>query len=487
VLAGRHSRSYVLHKWLRRHRQSIATLSTVACLAVAGIGYHVITLRAERAKAETAERIAAITPKNVEQITAERAILNSGVQNERVGNGTPDVLGLNSLSGVRDFLSSAFELSDAAALKVETMSSPIRYYSGNRIGDGVAGVRHRNSSYTPGIVGTAFSFNGQPDSAVYIPADDTLNNLTNGTVDAWINTTDSRDPAFETQVILYKEWAFTLSIKNGRLMTFDWTNSTEFLTEAFVADGKWHHLAMSLRSGVQDGTVLYVDGVEVATTTLTINRQRPRDVVIGSWAAEEGSFCNFVGAIDEVHIWNRVLTPTEVEGLVRRNAVGKAAWGDNRIDDGSFETKSAASASILDRPMHSSWKFKGISGIAYNDSPFGNGTSPDGSQVAFIQQQSEIHSTFELSRGDDYQLVLLSKGRDYGEKNPIEVSIDGTVIGTVTPSSNVDYTPSLFDLPNLPAGSHDISFKGVDQNDATSFIDSVSLSLAKPTPPAESR
>lgn len=489
VLARRHSRSYVLRKWLGRHRRSVATLSTIGCFAVAGIGYHFNTLRAERerAKAESAERVAAITPENVEQITAERAIVNSGVQNARVGNGTPDALGLNSLSGMRDFLSSTFASSDAAALKAETMSSPIRHYSGNRIDDGIAGVRHKNSSYTSGIVGTAFSFNGKPDSAVYIPADDTLDDLTNGTVDAWINSTDSRDPAFENQVVLFKEWAFALSIKHGRVMTFDWTTSKEFLTDAFVGDGKWHHLAMSFRSGVQGSTVLYVDGIEVAKTTITINRQRPRGLAIGSWAAEEGSFCNFVGAIDEVHIWDRVLTPAEIAGLVPRNAFGEVAWGDNRIDDGSFESKSVASMSILDRPMWSSWKFKGSSGIAHNGSPFGNDTSPDGSQVAFIQQQSEIRSTFELSLADDYQLVLMSKRRDYDEMNPIEVLIDGAVIGTVTPSSNVDYTSSVFDLPNLQAGSHDILFRGVNEVDATSFIDSVALSLAKPTPSAESR
>lgn len=485
VLARRHSRSYVLRKWLVRHRRSIATLSTVGCLAVAGIGYHVITLRAERAKAETTKRIAAISPKNVEQITSERAIANSGVQNEKIGNGTPDVPGLNSLSEVRDFFSATFLSSDAAARDTETRSSPIRYYSGNRIDDGIAGVRHKNSSYTTGIVGTAFSFDGEPDSAVYIPADDTLNDLTNGTVDAWINSADSTDSAFENQVVLFREWSFSLSIKHGRVMTFDWT-SGEFLTDAFVADGEWHHLAMSFRSGVKGGTVLYVDGIEVATTTITINRQRPRGLAIGSWTAEEGSLCNFVGAIDEVHVWDRVLTPTEIADLVPRNAEGEVTMHDNRIDDGSFESKSVASVSILDRPMWSSWKFKGRSGIAHNDSPFGNGTSPDGSQVAFIQQQSEIRSTFELSHADDYQLVLMSKRRDYDEMNPIEVLIDGAVIGTVTPSSNVDYTPSLFDLPNLQAGSHDILFKGVDEADATSFIDSVSLSLAKPTAPAES-
>jgi hypothetical protein len=464
------------------HCRSVTALFAIGFLGVAGIGYHFNTLRAERERIKAeAERIASITPLNVAQDSADNRIVNPGDQNDSVQTVMPDVSSSSSLLTARSLISSLFESSDPVALETEARTSPIRYYSGNRIGDGVAGVRHKNSSYTTGIVGTAFSFDGDPDSAVYIPADDTLNDLTSGTIDAWINSTDSKDPVFETQVFFFKEWAFSLFIKHGRVATFDWTSDSEFLTDAFVADGKWHHIAMSFRSGVQGGTVLYADGVEVATTTITINRQRPRGLAMGSWAAEEGSFCNFVGAIDEVHIWNRVLTPAEIADLVPRNADGEVTMSDNRIDDGSFESKSVATVSILDRPIWTSWKFKGSSAIAYNDSPFGNGKSPDGSQVAFIQKRSEILSTFELSRAGDYQLTLLSKGREYGESNPIEVFLDGTVIATVTPSSTVEYTPSLFDLPNLTAGSHDISFQGVNDADATSFIDSVSLSLANPT------
>lgn len=366
LIARRHSRSYLLRKWLGRHRRSVAALITIGCIAVAGIGYHFNTLRSEREriKAETSERIAAITPKNVGQDSGDKVIVNPGGPKGSVRNETSGVSSSISLSEARDFFSSPFKSSDPVALETETRTSPIRHYSGNRIGDGIAGVRHKNSSYTTGIVGTAFNFDGKPDSAVYIPADDTLNDLTSGTIDAWINLTDTKDPAFETQVILYKEWAFSLSIKHGRVMTFDWTSDTEFLTDAFVADGKWHHIAMSFSSGVQGGTVLYVDGVEVATTTITINRSRPRGLAIGSWDAEEGSFCNFVGAIDEVHIWNRVLTPAEIADLVPRNSRGEVTVNNNRIDDGSFESKSVSTVSVLDRPTWTSWKFKGSSGIA---------------------------------------------------------------------------------------------------------------------------
>lgn len=482
VIARRHSRSYVLRKWLARRRRSVTVLITIGCIAIAGIGYHFNVLHTERdrAKAETAERIAAIDAKNFGQDSADQVIANPGGQNDSVQNLTPGVSSLESLSATRNLFSSLFGARKNEAVETETRTSPIRYYSGNRIGDGIAGVRHNNPSYTTGISGTAYRFDGKPHSAVNIPADDTLNELNSGTIDAWINSTVYTDPVFETQVILFKEWAFSLSIKHGRIITFDWASDTEFSTDVFVADGKWHHIAMSFRSGVQGGTVLYVDGVEVATTTITFNRSRPRGLAIGSWDSDEGSFCNFVGAIDEVHIWNRVLTPAEIADLVPRNAAGEVTLSDNRIDDGSFESMSVAAVSVLDRPTWTSWKFKGSSGVAYNNSPFGNGKSPDRFQVAYIQQRSEILSTFEVSRAGHYQLMLSSKGREYGGVNPIEVHVDGMAIATVTPSSNVDYILTSIDLPNLTAGSHDISFKGINDSDATSFIDAVSIgSLTK--------
>jgi len=44
LIARRHSRRYLLRKWLVRHRRSITVLVTVGCIAVAGISYHFQTL-----------------------------------------------------------------------------------------------------------------------------------------------------------------------------------------------------------------------------------------------------------------------------------------------------------------------------------------------------------------------------------------------------------------------------------------------------------
>ncbi len=483
LIARRHSRRYVMGKWLVRHHSTATTLVSVGCIVAAAVGYHFRILRAERERitVETTERFAAIPLKTPEQPDAERGTVKPGAQNNSVQKLSPGVSALESVSATRTLFDLLFEPGKYEARDARNDTSPIRYYSGNRIGDGIAGVRHNKQEYTAGIAGTAFSFDGKPHCAVNIPADDMLNDLNSGTIDAWIKTPVYKDPMFETQAILFKEWAFNLCVKHGQVMTFDWGSETEFMTDVFVADGKWHHIAMSFRDGGPENTVLYVDGVEAATATTTINRSRQRGLVIGSWEYEAGSFCNFVGAIDEVHIWNRVLTSAEIADLIPRNDGGQLSFRDNRIDDGSFESRNVASVSVLDQPMLTSWRFRGSAGIAHNDSVFGNGTAPDGAQIAYIQKQAEIISTFELSREGDYRLTLLSKGREHYEANPIEVVVDGVVIATVVPASNTDYTPSSFSVPGLKAGAHDISFRGVNFADATTFIDAVSLAPAVST------
>ena len=40
-----------------------------------------------------------------------------------------------------------------------------------------------------------------------------------------------------------------------------------------LADDAWHMVAFSFESGVANGTKIYIDGQEVLTTTITINRQ----------------------------------------------------------------------------------------------------------------------------------------------------------------------------------------------------------------------
>lgn len=95
----------------------------------------------------------------------------------------------------------------------------------------------------------------------------------------------------------------------------DYTRSTDAGMAAW--DGGWHHVA-----GTFDGQAvrLYVDGVEVGTpvprtTPITYTLQDPSELLLGRYGACGG--LPYDGALDEAKIWNRALSPAEVEADTR--------------------------------------------------------------------------------------------------------------------------------------------------------------------------
>lgn len=104
-----------------------------------------------------------------------------------------------------------------------------------------------------------------------------------------------------------------------------------------VNDGAWHHLvAISDAAGVAYGTALYIDGALDTTmegaAVLIANGQRVR---IGENPDARGR--EWEGEIDDVAIWDRVLTPTEI-GVIWNGGIGAPLTalltGDDADNDG---------------------------------------------------------------------------------------------------------------------------------------------------------
>ena len=83
-------------------------------------------------------------------------------------------------------------------------------------------------------------------------------------------------------------------------------------------DGEWHFYA-----GVRDGDTLrfYVDGVEVGTRNITGfgSTDNDHNLVIGRQVSTGGKI--LLGAIDEVHVYNRALSEGEIEWLYRSGLI----------------------------------------------------------------------------------------------------------------------------------------------------------------------
>ena len=103
---------------------------------------------------------------------------------------------------------------------------------------------------------------------------------------------------------------YGLFLQNGVLVAHDWGSGQTRSTGVNLADGQFHHVAMTFQSGINGGTTIYADGLQVLTTTITVLNQ-VQALAIG--AGDPGTIQFFNGTIDEAKLSNRALTSGEIQ------------------------------------------------------------------------------------------------------------------------------------------------------------------------------
>jgi hypothetical protein len=193
------------------------------------------------------------------------------------------------------------------------------------------------ASYAPGMVGTAFRFDGT-NGYMQIPDADALK-PTNVTIEAWVWLDPNLPPNNAGEQIVFKKntWSawfegyslLKLPIDNG-----DGTYSDRFQfcisrngnqviinSQTIAQRGVWYHVAATY-DGSQ--SMLYVNGVAEASATPGFALDYGTDPVYigttGTWAP----YLNmFGGIIDEVSIYNRALAPNEIGAIYNAGSAGK--------------------------------------------------------------------------------------------------------------------------------------------------------------------
>jgi hypothetical protein len=88
---------------------------------------------------------------------------------------------------------------------------------------------------------------------------------------------------------------------------------------SWTTDTNWHHLAVTCHAST--GVVVYLDGASFATNSGTANVIDPvRNNFVGCRNLNTGVDAFFVGAIDDLAIFNRALTAAEVSSLLAGGA-----------------------------------------------------------------------------------------------------------------------------------------------------------------------
>jgi len=181
-----------------------------------------------------------------------------------------------------------------------------------------------------GKYGGAYVFDGSND---YIELNDSsyinLMTVTNRTFEMWFKAGVTNG-----KHVIYKEGGqshgFNIYIEANHLFAGFWSTTDitpTWLNTSFTDTSKWHHVVFSFDStaGVQK---LYLDGVEKASASETGDvPSHSGDICIGYSDAnldyhnvsdQSGNFY-FDGTIDELRIWNRSLTASEINQLYMSN------------------------------------------------------------------------------------------------------------------------------------------------------------------------
>ncbi|MEJ7590080.1 MAG: LamG domain-containing protein [Planctomycetaceae bacterium] len=243
------------------------------------------------------------------------------------------------------------------------LSGTVNYWKAdgitNDVVGGNTGTLQNGATYATGISGQAFSLDGVNDYVQFNrPAA-----VQDFTLDSWVYI----DPLTNVGERVVVGWDDYQYVSSGPRQAIVLKSSSPSYGGANAADGRpafgilngatfdrisapsaltagWHHLA-GVRSG--NSLRLYVDGVQVASTTSTIlNALQPNDsLVIGRSNTHPGlaNPAHFSGRVDETALYNRALSLTEIRNI---QSLSGAAKVSNTVQGNYIGTNAAGTADL---------------------------------------------------------------------------------------------------------------------------------------------
>ena len=180
-----------------------------------------------------------------------------------------------------------------------------------------------NASYTNGKVNATFALDGAGD--IVKVGNPTNLQLQNFTIEAWVKRNSasvvSADGGVSGHIFGYGSQGYVLLYQNdGTLMLNKVGVSTVSSSSFKVADTNWHHLAVTKTNTT---VYFYLDGVAYASSPFAATFTFTTEAAIGG-RADTVTGC-FLGAIDELAIYNRALNGAEIQSIYTASTAGKCS------------------------------------------------------------------------------------------------------------------------------------------------------------------
>ena len=195
----------------------------------------------------------------------------------------------------------------------------VSWWPGDGNANDIQGANHgalqNGATFASGRVDQAFSFDGVNN---YVSVPGTYGGGSEATVDSWVRTTGTTGD-FQAIISSTIESFVHLQLNgNGNIVVYTNTGRVDLPIVAQTPTGVWRHVAFSIKSG---DSRLYVDGNLVGTNGQTFSTIIPTSNLLIGAGYHNGRF--FKGQIDEVEVFNRALTQSEIQSIVNAGSAGK--------------------------------------------------------------------------------------------------------------------------------------------------------------------
>jgi hypothetical protein len=196
-------------------------------------------------------------------------------------------------------------VSDGLVLYLDAANT--RSYSGsgtssNSLVGGIGATLVNGVGFTSSNNG-AFTFDGSNDYINF--GNSSAVQQSSGTLSAWAKASS---PGGGYRGIIAKQGAYGLFYTDSVLVAYDWAADAPRSTGVNIADNTWKNVVLTYQSGVSNGTRIYINGVSVLTTTITVLNQIRN--LFGGAEANAGQYA--ACQISLFNMYNRALSATEV-------------------------------------------------------------------------------------------------------------------------------------------------------------------------------
>ena len=303
-------------------------------------------------------------------------------------------------------------------------------------GNGNHGTIYNGATYVPGVAGTALQFDGA-DDYVEVPHSASLNVGNQITVEFWLKTTltDNWVSITKTDGCGATGWHFQHATHSPNVIGWGpahgscWTIAGPPSTTP-ITDGSWHHVV-----GTYDRTLgeikTYVDGrlegiaSESEHQNLPLDNNEPLWFGQPKWASWAGQ--RYLGILDEIRIYNRVLSASDILARCQESAPPGVVCGtpspnnppianagpDQIVGVETTVALDGSASSDLDGdPLTYSWVF--LSKPAGSGAALSNPTSVNPTFVADLKGDYVLELTVDDGQGgtdsDQIKITAVVKG-----------------------------------------------------------------------------